>query len=131
MLCGIGRLSPRSLLATAIFFPTAVATFHITNPALKTADCPSGTRCYRPTYPGFGAMVPLVVLLVPIGAGLAFVRAQGVGLPAIFAIDRFAKTQRRRQLRSEAPMGLRASSLALGFLCLAWRILPKSKAFSH
>lgn len=47
MLCGLSRLSPRSLLATAIFFTTAATTFHLTNPSLATSVCPSDVSCYR------------------------------------------------------------------------------------
>lgn len=49
MLCGLPRLSPRSFIATAIFFTTAVATFHFLNPSLVTSACPSNTLCYRST----------------------------------------------------------------------------------
>ncbi|TID24072.1 YeeE/YedE family integral membrane protein [Venturia nashicola] len=47
MLCGIPRLSPRSFIATAIFFTTAATTFHILNPSLATSACPSKTPCYE------------------------------------------------------------------------------------
>jgi len=66
MLCGIGRLSPRSLLATAIFFPVAVATFQLTNPSLVTSGCPSIAPCYTASWPDGSLLGTLAVsLLLP------------------------------------------------------------------
>ncbi|EEA20862.1 hypothetical protein TMatcc_000860 [Talaromyces marneffei ATCC 18224] len=55
MLCGLSRLSARSLIATAIFFTTAVVTASL-SPLLTGIDlipaCGNGaTPCYYPTYP--------------------------------------------------------------------------------
>lgn len=47
MLCGLSRLSSRSLLATTLFFTAAATTFHLTNPSLDTSVCPSGVPCYH------------------------------------------------------------------------------------
>ncbi|KAL2861756.1 hypothetical protein BJX68DRAFT_11515 [Aspergillus pseudodeflectus] len=48
MLCGISRLSPRSLIATAIFFTTALLTANFVS---EIPPCPAGTPCYTPVYP--------------------------------------------------------------------------------
>jgi uncharacterized membrane protein YedE/YeeE len=48
MLCGISRFSPRSFLATGIFFTAAIITFHSMNPSLSTSICPSDAPCYHP-----------------------------------------------------------------------------------
>ncbi|KAL4804288.1 hypothetical protein BDV18DRAFT_29423 [Aspergillus unguis] len=53
MLCGISRLSPRSLIATAIFFTTALLT---ANFASEIPPCPAGTPCYTPIYPSSSEM---------------------------------------------------------------------------
>ncbi|KAF5015499.1 hypothetical protein F66182_13154, partial [Fusarium sp. NRRL 66182] len=55
MLCGISRLSARSLIATAIFFITALVTANF-SPILTGVDvipaCENGTiPCYSPAYP--------------------------------------------------------------------------------
>lgn len=64
MLCGISRLSSRSILATAIFFTTAAITFHLSNPSLSTAACPTGTPCYKLSSPILSRSKPLCALLV-------------------------------------------------------------------
>ncbi|KAL2836563.1 hypothetical protein BJY01DRAFT_54728 [Aspergillus pseudoustus] len=48
MLCGISRLSARSLIATAIFFTTALLTANFVS---GIPPCPAGTPCYTPVYP--------------------------------------------------------------------------------
>ncbi|KAL4890994.1 hypothetical protein BDV59DRAFT_76300 [Aspergillus ambiguus] len=51
MLCGLSRLSPRSLIATAIFFTTALLTANLVSGGQNIPPCPSGVPCYTPTYP--------------------------------------------------------------------------------
>ncbi|KAL4885571.1 hypothetical protein BJY04DRAFT_179991 [Aspergillus karnatakaensis] len=48
MLCGVSRLSPRSLIATAIFFTTALLTANFVS---GIPPCPAGIPCYTPVYP--------------------------------------------------------------------------------
>ncbi|KAL4867380.1 hypothetical protein BDV12DRAFT_186780 [Aspergillus spectabilis] len=48
MLCGVSRLSPRSLIATAIFFTTALLTANFVS---SIPACPAGTPCYTSVYP--------------------------------------------------------------------------------
>lgn len=68
MLCGIGQLRPRSILATAIFFPTAMITFHLTNPSLETLGCPAGGACYEPAIPARSEITKLGSVLLLIAA---------------------------------------------------------------
>lgn len=51
MLCGISRLSPRSLIATAVFFTTALLTANFVAGSQNIPACPPGTPCYTPVYP--------------------------------------------------------------------------------
>ncbi|KAF2498099.1 hypothetical protein BU16DRAFT_483513 [Lophium mytilinum] len=51
MICGLSRSSGRSLAAVCIFFPVAVLTFHLTQPALSTSICTGEVPCYTPVYP--------------------------------------------------------------------------------
>ncbi|RDW81380.1 YeeE/YedE family protein [Aspergillus mulundensis] len=48
MLCGISRLSPRSFIATAIFFTTAMLTANFVS---DIPPCPTDIPCYTPIYP--------------------------------------------------------------------------------
>ncbi|KAL4984042.1 hypothetical protein BDW68DRAFT_190819 [Aspergillus falconensis] len=48
MLCGLSRLSPRSLIATAIFFTTALLTANFVS---GIPPCSAGIPCYTPVYP--------------------------------------------------------------------------------
>ncbi|KAL2818797.1 hypothetical protein BDW59DRAFT_126610 [Aspergillus cavernicola] len=48
MLCGLSRLSPRSLIATGIFFTTALLTANFVS---GIPPCPADIPCYTPTYP--------------------------------------------------------------------------------
>ncbi|EEH46970.2 uncharacterized protein PADG_03068 [Paracoccidioides brasiliensis Pb18] len=48
MLCGLSRLSPRSTIATGIFFITALITANLRN---VIPACASNQPCYFPTYP--------------------------------------------------------------------------------
>jgi uncharacterized protein len=49
MLCGLSRLSGRSLVATSIFFPTAIATFQLTHPSWYNQLSSAGSSI-QPTY---------------------------------------------------------------------------------
>lgn len=51
MLCGLARLSPRSLIATAIFFTTALLTANVTNAGQNIPPCAGDIPCYTPVYP--------------------------------------------------------------------------------
>lgn len=66
MLCGLSRLSGRSLLATAIFFPTAFITYLLSHgSSTLTPACPPGAQpCYVPVYPSPAATQRLVALTV-------------------------------------------------------------------
>ncbi|GKZ20759.1 hypothetical protein AbraIFM66951_003060 [Aspergillus brasiliensis] len=50
MLCGISRLSPRSFIATAVFFTTALLTANFFAGG-SIPPCAGGTPCYMPVYP--------------------------------------------------------------------------------
>ncbi|KAL1991455.1 hypothetical protein VTN49DRAFT_4763 [Thermomyces lanuginosus] len=54
MICGLSRLSPRSFIATAIFFPAALVTANIV-PRITGHDpvpaCEGGQPCWTPVYP--------------------------------------------------------------------------------
>jgi uncharacterized membrane protein YedE/YeeE len=62
MLCGLSRLSGRSAIAVAVFFPTAIITHHLTNPTLATSVCASDMPCYTPVFPSSEVTASLVVL---------------------------------------------------------------------
>lgn len=51
MLCGLSRLSPRSLIATAVFFITALLTANSVNGGQNIPACANGIPCYTPVYP--------------------------------------------------------------------------------
>lgn len=51
MLCGLSRLSPRSLIATAVFFTTALVTANFASGGQNIPACPPGMPCYTPVYP--------------------------------------------------------------------------------
>ncbi|KAJ5175221.1 uncharacterized protein N7482_001098 [Penicillium canariense] len=53
MLCGLSRLSPRSLIATALFFTTAVITANV---ASRIPSC-DHIPCYTPVYPSSSELV--------------------------------------------------------------------------
>ncbi|KAJ6017833.1 hypothetical protein N7451_001212 [Penicillium sp. IBT 35674x] len=55
MLCGLSRLSPRSLIATAIFFTTALITANLVGGS-GIPPCEMGP-CYTPTYPSVAELV--------------------------------------------------------------------------
>jgi uncharacterized membrane protein YedE/YeeE len=62
MLCGLSRMSGRSAIAVATFFPIAIATHHLSHPTLYTEVCPSNIPCYTPVYPYATTTVSLVIL---------------------------------------------------------------------
>lgn len=65
MLCGLSRLSPRSLIATAIFFTTALVTANVVNGGQNIPSCANGIPCYTPVYPStreLGFMAAATVL---------------------------------------------------------------------
>ncbi|KAH6870341.1 YeeE/YedE family integral membrane protein [Alternaria rosae] len=64
MLCGLPRLSGRSAIAVATFFPTAVITHHLANPSLSSPMCPGSAPCYTPVYPSTETTASLLVLAV-------------------------------------------------------------------
>ncbi|KIW01211.1 uncharacterized protein PV09_07258 [Verruconis gallopava] len=70
MLCGIGRLSPRSFLATAIFVPVAIATFHFTNPSLETAQCRPDIPCFTMTYPDVRTIGTITAIISVVAVAL-------------------------------------------------------------
>jgi uncharacterized membrane protein YedE/YeeE len=78
MLCGLPRLSGRSLAATATFFPVAMITHHLVHPTLYTDACPGNVPCYTPVYPPAATTTKLVVL-----AAMSIVSARTV--PAFMA----------------------------------------------
>ncbi|KAI9930995.1 hypothetical protein ASPWEDRAFT_102345 [Aspergillus wentii DTO 134E9] len=51
MLCGLSRLSPRSLIATAVFFTTALLTANFVAGGQNIPPCAADIPCYTPTYP--------------------------------------------------------------------------------
>jgi len=51
MLCGLSRLSPRSLIATSIFFTTALLAANFIGGKNLIPACADGIPCYTPTYP--------------------------------------------------------------------------------
>lgn len=51
MLCGLSRLSGRSIVAVATFFPVALITHHLAHPSLYTDACPGDRPCYMPVFP--------------------------------------------------------------------------------
>ncbi|KAL1965883.1 hypothetical protein VTN77DRAFT_5016 [Rasamsonia byssochlamydoides] len=53
MLCGLSRLSPRSLIATSVFFTTALLTANLIHPGGNSIipPCDGGIPCYTSIYP--------------------------------------------------------------------------------
>jgi uncharacterized membrane protein YedE/YeeE len=62
MLCGLSRLSGRSAVAVATFFPSAIITHHLAHPSLSSPICPGSAPCYTPVYPSTETTVSLSVL---------------------------------------------------------------------
>jgi uncharacterized membrane protein YedE/YeeE len=73
MLCGLPRLSGRSMVAVATFFPIAIITHHAVHPTLYTEACPGGVPCYTPVYPSTTTTASLVLL-----AALSIIAARTV-----------------------------------------------------
>ncbi|PLB54574.1 hypothetical protein P170DRAFT_460680 [Aspergillus steynii IBT 23096] len=57
MLCGLSRLSPRSLIATVIFFTTALLTSNLASGGQNIPACADGMPCYLPVYPTVSELV--------------------------------------------------------------------------
>lgn len=57
MLCGLSRLSPRSLIATVIFFTTALLTANMASGGRNIPACADGMPCYMPIYPSASELV--------------------------------------------------------------------------
>jgi uncharacterized membrane protein YedE/YeeE len=62
MLCGLSRLSGRSAVAVATFFPTAIITHHLAHPSLSSSMCPGSAPCYTPVYPSTETTASLLML---------------------------------------------------------------------
>lgn len=62
MLCGLSRLSGRSALAVATFFPMALLSHHLAHPSLLTEVCTGEVPCYMPVYPSRATTTSLVTL---------------------------------------------------------------------
>lgn len=62
MLCGLSRLSARSAVAVATFFPVAMITHHLVHPSMITEACPGNIPCYTPTYPSQATTTSLALL---------------------------------------------------------------------
>lgn len=62
MLCGLARLSGRSLIAVATFFSVALLTHHHVHPSLYTDACPGDLPCYTPVLPSITTTVALTLL---------------------------------------------------------------------
>ncbi|KAF1963206.1 YeeE/YedE family integral membrane protein-like protein [Byssothecium circinans] len=62
MLCGLSRLSARSTVAVAVFFPTAIISHHLVHPSLATEVCMGPVPCYTPTYPSRETTISLIAL---------------------------------------------------------------------
>ncbi|RAL05948.1 YeeE/YedE family protein [Aspergillus ibericus CBS 121593] len=60
MLCGISRLSPRSFIATAAFFTTALITANFVTGGHNIPSCAEGIPCYMPVYPATAELVFMV-----------------------------------------------------------------------
>ncbi|KAJ5610543.1 hypothetical protein N7510_007262 [Penicillium lagena] len=56
MLCGLSRLSPRSLIATAVFFTTALLTANFASGGANIPSC-GATPCYTPINPSLSELV--------------------------------------------------------------------------
>ncbi|KAE8414124.1 hypothetical protein BDV36DRAFT_266360 [Aspergillus pseudocaelatus] len=60
MLCGLSRLSPRSFIATAIFFTSALLTANLVSGGQNIPPCPSGVPCYTPVYPSTAELIFMI-----------------------------------------------------------------------
>ena len=64
MLCGISRLSPRSFIATAVFFTTALLTANFVAGGNNIPPCAGEVPCYRPVYPASAELVFMVATTI-------------------------------------------------------------------
>lgn len=111
MLCGLSRLSGRSAIAVATFFPVALITHHLVHPTLYTEACPGNVPCYTPVYPSPNTAVRLILL-----AALTSLTARIV--PGYVAKDRSPRsTNNTKQQPTEALLVARvATSFFSGLL---------------
>ncbi|KAI8934606.1 hypothetical protein NX059_008301 [Plenodomus lindquistii] len=108
MLCGLSRLSGRSTIAVATFFPVAIFTHHMAHPSLRTEACPGNLPCYTPIYPSITSTASLLLL-----AALSIFSAQKV--PTMIA--RFTTTQKDNNNKSPSTNAPRiATALFSGLL---------------
>jgi uncharacterized membrane protein YedE/YeeE len=63
MLCGLSRLSPRSLISTALFFTTALITANVVAGGFNIPSC-GDLPCYTPVYPSSPEMIFMASSLV-------------------------------------------------------------------
>ncbi|RYN34849.1 hypothetical protein AA0113_g457 [Alternaria arborescens] len=110
MLCGLSRLSGRSAVAVATFFPTAVITHHFAHPSLSTSVCPSITPCYAPVYPSTETTVSLLVL-----AALSIIATRTI--PGIVAQVTVSPTTTTKDAKEES--AARVTTQALSGLLFA------------
>lgn len=110
MLCGLSRLSGRSAVAVATFFPTAVITHHFAHPSLSTSVCPSITPCYAPVYPSTETTVSLLVL-----AALSIIATRTI--PGIVAQVTVSPTTTTKDTKEES--AARVTTQALSGLLFA------------
>lgn len=76
MLCGLGRLSARSLIATLTFMIAAYTTHKFLVPsatASSSTNCPAGVECYAPVYPSSDFVINLVLAIAATVASLHLV----------------------------------------------------------
>ncbi|KAH8428595.1 YeeE/YedE family protein [Aspergillus melleus] len=86
MLCGVSRLSPRSVIATAIFFTTALLTANLTSGGQNIPPCADGMPCYMPVYPSTAEFVFMAST-----ASLSFI-ANAFVVPKLFNRSESAKS---------------------------------------
>ncbi|KAF2848879.1 YeeE/YedE family integral membrane protein-like protein [Plenodomus tracheiphilus IPT5] len=90
MLCGLSRLSGRSAVVVATFFPVASVTHHLAHPTLRTEACPGDLPCYTPVYPSSTATASLILL-----AALSVFAARTV--PSLVARSTISQTERKNK----------------------------------
>ncbi|KAF1977869.1 YeeE/YedE family integral membrane protein-like protein [Bimuria novae-zelandiae CBS 107.79] len=105
MLCGLSRLSGRSALAVATFFPVALVTHHLVHPSLRTTVCTREVPCYTATYPTNATTISLVALATTtIVAGHIFPRF----------LARLSQDTKKGAKRDNALLALHSTELVAG-----------------
>lgn len=118
MLCGLSRLSARSLIAVMTFFPVAALTFNLVHGASNLTAVCSGTQpCYAPVYPSRSKTVSLIALA---SSTLATYHALPTALSSL-------TTDKRAPLR--ASVFLTGLTFALGLLVSGMASPAKVHAF--